>query len=32
MLLEPGLINKKLSSEKPKLIPAFGDGYYEERP
>ena len=31
-VLEPAILNKQFTSDRPKLLPAFGDGYYEERP
>ena len=31
-VLEPAILTKQFVSDRPKLIPAFGEGYYEERP
>ena len=31
-ILEPGIVQKQFSSNRPVVAPAFGEGYYEERP
>ena len=32
MVLSAGAVQQRLTSQKDKEIPAFGEGYYEERP